>query len=60
MAPVIRIEPNGSQTLLTHDGVTERLTQVGWLPFIQSFRGFNLDVAKEFSKTFDGMRVKGR
>jgi hypothetical protein len=58
MAPVVRIEPNGSQTLLTYDSVTERLTQVQWLPFIQSFRGFNLYVAKEFSQMFDDMRVE--
>jgi hypothetical protein len=58
MAPVVRIEPNGSQTLLIYDGVAEKLSQVGWLDFVQSFRGFNLDVAKEFAKTFDGVRVK--
>jgi hypothetical protein len=58
MAPVVQIEPNGPQTLLIHDDVTDKLTQVGWLVFIQSFKGFNLEVAREFSKTFDGTRVK--
>jgi hypothetical protein len=38
--------------------VTDKLSQVGWLVFIQSFKGFNLEVAREFSKTFDGTRVK--
>jgi hypothetical protein len=45
-APVIRIEPNVSQTLLIYDGVAEKLSQVGWIYFAQSFRGFNLDIAK--------------
>jgi hypothetical protein len=58
MAPVIRIEPNDHQNLLCYDGFNERLALVRWLPFIQSFRGFNLYVAKNFSKTFDGVRVK--
>jgi len=58
MAPIVKVEPNGSQTLLSHDGVIEKLSQVGWLDFVQSFRGLNLDVAKEFTKFFDGVRVK--
>jgi hypothetical protein len=58
MAPIVRIEPNGLQTLLSHDDAMGRLSQVDWLGFIQSFDGFNLEVAKEFSRTFDGTKAK--
>jgi hypothetical protein len=58
MAPIVRIEPNGLQTLLSHDDVMGRLSQVGWLGFIQSFNGFNLEVARAFSRTFDGTKAK--
>jgi len=34
MAPIVRIEPNGPQTLLSHDNVTSNLSQVSWLEFI--------------------------
>jgi hypothetical protein len=58
MAPIVRIEPNGPQTLLSHDDAMGKLAQVGWLEFIQSFNGFNLEVAREFSRTFDGTKAK--
>ena len=58
MALVVRIEPNNPQTLLIHDDVTHKHSEVGGLVFVQSFKGFNLEVAREFSKTFDGTRVK--
>jgi hypothetical protein len=58
MAPVVRIEPNGSQTLLLFDNAHEDLENSGWLVFIQRFEGFNLSVAQHFSLTFDGYRAK--
>jgi hypothetical protein len=42
MAPVVRIEINGSQALLSHDDVVDDLAFFGWVKFIQSFEGFNL------------------
>jgi hypothetical protein len=58
MAPVVRIEPNGIQTLLLFDNAREDLENSGWLVFIQKFEGFNLAVAQQFSLTFDGCRAK--
>jgi hypothetical protein len=58
MAPVVRIELNGSQALLSHDDVVDDLTVFGWVKFIQSFEGFNLEVAQDFAQTFDGTRAK--
>ena len=58
MAPIVKIEPNGPQTLLSHDDVMSKLSHVGWLEFIQSFNGFNLEVARAFAKNFDGNKAK--
>jgi hypothetical protein len=58
MAPVVRIEPNGSQTLLLFDNAHQDLENSGWLVFIQRFEGFNLSVAQQFTLTFDGCRAK--
>jgi hypothetical protein len=58
MAPVVRIKPNGLQTLLSYDNARENLERNGWHLFIEKFKGFNLQVAQEFSLTFDGCRVK--
>jgi hypothetical protein len=58
MAPVIRLEPNGWQTLLSHDDAIEDLKIQGWDDFLKRLEGYNLQVAKDFTKTFDGCRVK--
>jgi hypothetical protein len=58
MAPVVRIEPNGSQALLLFDNARKDLENSGWLVFIQRFEGFNLSVAQQFALTFDGCRDK--
>jgi hypothetical protein len=58
MAPVVRIEPNGSQTLLLYDDASEDLKSLGWDVFIRKFQGYNSQVAKYFSLTFDGCRAK--
>jgi hypothetical protein len=58
MAPVVRIEPNGSQAFLSHDDAVKDLKGQGWDIFIKKFKGYNLHVAKEFTQMFDGYRVK--
>ena len=58
MAPVMRIEPNSIQTLLLYDDARGDLEISGWLVFIRNFQGFNLQVAQEFTFSFDGCRVK--
>jgi hypothetical protein len=58
MAPVMRVEPNGSQALLMFDSARADLEEFGWLSFIQKFDGFNLGVARQFALTFDGCRAK--
>jgi hypothetical protein len=60
MAPVVRIEPNGSQALLLFDNARKDLQDNGWLTFVQRFEGFNLFVAQQFTLTFDGCRAKDR
>jgi hypothetical protein len=58
MAPVVRIEPNGSQALLLFDNARKDLQDNGWLTFVQRFEGFNLFVAQQFALNFDGCRAK--
>jgi hypothetical protein len=58
MAPVVHVEPNGSQTLLMFNNAREYLENGGWLVFIQRFEGFNLLVAQQFALTFNGCRAK--
>jgi hypothetical protein len=60
MAPVVRIEPNGSQTLFLFDNTPKDLENYGWLVFIQRFEGFNLSVDQQFSLTFEWCRAKVR
>jgi hypothetical protein len=58
MAPVVQIEPNGSQALLAHDDAINDLQAHGWDIFIRKFEGYNLAVAQDFAQTFDGFRAK--
>jgi hypothetical protein len=58
MALVVRIEPNGIQTLLSYDNTKDDLERNGWRLFIEKFKGFNLRVSQEFTLTFDGCRAK--
>jgi hypothetical protein len=48
MALVVRIEPNGSQTLLLCDDEREDLEGQGWLVFLEKFQGFNLQPLRNF------------
>ena len=57
-APVVRIEPNGSQVLLLFNYAHKDLEEMGWIAFIQRFEGFNLTVAQQFTLTFDGCSAK--
>ena len=58
MALVVRIKPNGIQTLLSYDNARDDLERNGWSVFIEKFKGFNMRVAQEFLLTFDGCRAK--
>jgi hypothetical protein len=58
MALVVRIKPNGIQTLLSYDNTRDDLERNGWHSFIEKFKGFNLRVAQEFALTFNGYREK--
>jgi hypothetical protein len=58
MAPVVRVEPNGSQTLLLYDDASEDLKSQGWVEFLKKFQGYNLQAAQEFTLSFDGCRAK--
>jgi hypothetical protein len=58
MAPVTRVEPNGSHIMLLYDDVSEDLKSQAWDMFIKKFQGYKLQVAKESSLTFDGYREK--
>ena len=58
MAPMVWIEPNGSQSLLLFDSARKDLQDNGWLTFVQRFEGFNLFVVQQFTLNFDGCRAK--
>jgi hypothetical protein len=60
MTPVVHIEPNGFQDLLSHDDAIDDLKAHGWDVFLKNFEGYNLQVAKSFAQTFDGFRAKIR
>jgi hypothetical protein len=58
MAPLVRIEMNGSQVLLSHDDAVKDLKGQVWDTFTKRFEGYNLCMDKEFTQTFDGYREK--
>jgi hypothetical protein len=58
MALVVCVEPNGSQTLLLYEDTREDLKGQGWLEFLEKFQGYNLQVAQEFSLSFDEFQAK--
>jgi hypothetical protein len=60
MAPVVRIEPNGIQTLLSFDNARDDLERNDWRVFIEKFEGFNLRVAQEFSVDIRRLQRKNR
>ena len=58
MAHVAWIKPNICQALLAHDDAINDLQAHSWDVFIWNFEGYNLLVAQDFDKTFDGFRSK--
>jgi hypothetical protein len=58
MAPIVRVEPNGPQTLLLYDDVNEDLKSQGWVDFLKKFQGYKLQVAQKFTLSSDGCRAK--
>jgi hypothetical protein len=58
MAPVVRMEPNGSQVLLSHKDIVDDLMAYGWDGFIKLFEAFNLNFSQAFAQTFDGAKDK--
>jgi hypothetical protein len=57
MDPIVRIDPNGCQALLSHDDAIEDLKNHGWDIFLNKFEGYNLQVEESFTRTFDGFRA---
>jgi hypothetical protein len=49
MATVVRIVPNGLQSLLTHDNAIGDIVAQGWHIFIKRFEGYNLTMAHDLS-----------
>jgi hypothetical protein len=60
MEPMVRMEPNGSQALVSHEDTVDDLMAFGWVGFIKLFKDFNLEVAQDFSQKFDGAKAKIR
>ena len=58
MAPMVCIDSNGCQDLLSHDDAIDDLKAHGWDVLLKKFKGYNLQVAKDFSQTFDSFRAK--
>jgi len=46
---VVRIEPNGSQALLTHNDAISDIQAHGWDISIRNFEGYNLAFAHAFA-----------
>jgi hypothetical protein len=55
---MVRMEPNGSHDLLSHDNNVDDLMAFGWVGFIKLFEGFNLEFDQAFSQTFDCAKPK--
>jgi len=58
MAPMVRIESNGSQALLTYNDAINDSQAHSWDIFIRKCEGYNPPVTKDFAQTFDGFRAK--
>jgi hypothetical protein len=58
MAPMVRIKTNCFQPLLYYDDAIDDLKAHGWDVFLKKFEGYNLQVAQDFSHTFNGFRAK--
>jgi hypothetical protein len=49
MPPMVIIEPNGSQDILTHDDVVRDIVVHGWDIIIRRFEGYNLAIERDFA-----------
>lgn len=58
MEPMVRIDPNGAQALLSHEDSMDDLVVYGQDGFIKRIEGFNLKLAQAFTQSFDGTRAK--
>ena len=58
MGKLLREEPEGSKFLEGYPQIKEALQRAKWLKFIQKFNGYNKEVAKAFSWSFDGKTVE--
>jgi hypothetical protein len=54
MAPMVRIDPNGIQTLLSYNNAGDDLKRNDWRVFIEKFKGVNIRVAQEFALWMQG------
>lgn len=58
MGKLLRAEPEGSKFLEGYPQIKEALQRAEWLKFIQKFNGYNKEVTKAFSWSFDGKTVE--
>ena len=57
MGIVLRVEPIDCIRVDASDSLTSKLQRIGWYSFIKKFRGYNLEVSKQFVATFDGHKA---
>jgi hypothetical protein len=60
METMIRANPNGPETIQAYDDISNMVQTVGWVTFIQAFKGHNVKVARDFSQSFNGRRAQVR
>jgi len=49
MAPMVLIEPNDDQDLLSHHDAIDDLKAYGWDIFLRKFKGYNIAFAQAFA-----------
>jgi hypothetical protein len=49
---------NGPEILQAYDDIAGMIQAVGWVTFIQSFKGHNVQVERVFARYFDGKRAR--
>jgi len=54
MGRASRFEPDDCIYVDASSSLQEKLQQVSWYDFIKKFRGYNLEVSRQFAATFDG------
>ena len=56
MAPISIFELMGDEYLDATPECRELVVRVGWLGFLQKFSGFNLEISRAFTASFDGIK----